>query len=44
MYKVKEIFKSIQGEGFYSGKTAVLLGFQDVIYGAEKTATKESYL
>ena len=27
MYKVKEIFKSIQGEGFHSGKTAVFIRF-----------------
>ena len=27
MYKVKEIFKSIQGEGFFSGKEAVFLRF-----------------
>ena len=27
MYKVKEIFKSIQGEGFYSGREAVFLRF-----------------
>ena len=27
MYKVKEIFKSIQGEGFYSGMTAVFVRF-----------------
>ena len=27
MYKVKEIFKSIQGEGFHTGKTAVFIRF-----------------
>ena len=27
MYKVKEIFKSIQGEGFFSGKEALFLRF-----------------
>ena len=27
MYRVKEIFKSIQGEGFFSGKEAVFLRF-----------------
>jgi len=27
MYKVKEIFKSIQGEGFFSGKDALFLRF-----------------
>ena len=27
MYSVKEIFKSIQGEGFFSGKEAVFLRF-----------------
>ena len=35
MYKVKEIFKSIQGEGFHSGKTAVFIRFSDVTYGTE---------
>ena len=27
MYKVKEIFRSIQGEGFHSGKTAIFIRF-----------------
>ena len=27
MYRIKEIFKSIQGEGFFSGKEAVFLRF-----------------
>ncbi|MEE2695380.1 MAG: 7-carboxy-7-deazaguanine synthase [Pseudomonadota bacterium] len=27
MYKIKEIFRSIQGEGFYSGKDAVFIRF-----------------
>ena len=27
MYKIKEIFKSIQGEGFFTGKNALFLRF-----------------
>ena len=35
MYKVKEIFRSIQGEGFHSGKNAVFIRFSGVTYGME---------
>ena len=36
MYKVKEIFRSIQGEGFHSGKNAVFIRFfLGVTYGME---------
>ena len=36
MLYVKEIFKSIQGEGFYTGKNAVFVDLMVVIYGMAK--------
>ena len=40
MYKVKEIFKSIQGEGFYSGMTAVFVGVFRMQFMEWKKVTK----
>ena len=43
MYKVKEIFKSIQGEGFHSGKNAVFIRFSgcNLWNGIEKFRKKQ---
>ena len=41
MYKVKEIFKSIQGEGFYSGKTAVFVRFSGCNLWSGKNSDKK---
>jgi len=35
-YFIKEIFYSIQGEGFYSGRPSVFAVLPVVIYGREK--------
>ena len=34
-YKVKEIFSSIQGEGFNTGKKCIFVRFSGVIFGME---------
>jgi 7-carboxy-7-deazaguanine synthase (Cx14CxxC type) len=41
MYKVKEIFKSIQGEGFYSGMTAVFVRFSGCNLWSGKNSDKK---
>ena len=41
MYKVKEIFKSIQGEGYYSGKTAVFVRFSGCNLWSGKNSDKK---
>ncbi len=42
MYRIKEIFKSIQGEGYFSGKTALFLRFSgcNLWSGKEKDRLK----
>ena len=45
MYKIKEIFKSIQGEGFFSGKTAIFLRFSGCnLWNGNKKAKKKCHL
>ena len=36
MYTIKEIYKTIQGEGAQAGRTAYLLGLQAAIFGLAK--------
>lgn len=41
MYHIKEIFKSIQGEGFYSGKPALFIRFSGCNFWNGKTKDRE---
>ena len=43
MYYVKEIFKSIQGEGFFSGKTAIFVRFSGCnLWNGDKNKRNEA--